>query len=57
VITFDRTGACDVAFDARGGLARVDGAALHRLLRIWTRNVPIPATSPYPAEVLPPGKQ
>ena len=42
VITFDRTGACDVAFDGRGGLARVDGAALHRLLRSWTRNAPIP---------------
>ena len=57
VITFDRTGACDVAFDGRGGLARVDGAALHRLLRSWTLNAPIPATSPDPAEVQPPGKQ
>jgi hypothetical protein len=57
VISFDRTGACDVAFDGRGGLARVDGPALHSLLRSWTRNAPIPATQPDPPEVTLPGKQ
>jgi hypothetical protein len=57
VVSFDRTGACDVAFDGRGGLARVDGQTLHRLMRSWTRNVPIPPTQPDPAEVLPPGIQ
>jgi hypothetical protein len=37
VLTFDRTGACDQAFDGRGGLAQVDGAALHALLRSYDR--------------------
>jgi hypothetical protein len=53
VISFDRTGTCGVAFGGRGGLARVDGQALHRLLRSWTLNTPIPPTQPDPAEVLP----
>ena len=57
VISFDRTGACDVAFDGRGGLARVEGHELHSLLRSLTRNAPIPATQPEPPEVTPPGKQ
>jgi hypothetical protein len=41
VLTFDRTGACDQAFDGRGGLVRVDGAALHQLLLSYAGNPPI----------------
>jgi hypothetical protein len=41
VLTFDRTGACDQAFDGRGGLVLVDGAALHKLLLSYPGNPPI----------------
>ena len=41
VLTFDRTGRCHQAFDARGRLAQVDGAELHALLASYAGNSPV----------------